>query len=225
MFPCVTPAHLSMPMKLLLGLLMSCALLAATAAGASHDSNNGGLVSQWLQLVKQTAQLPTRQKLRRINRFFNQRIRFQLDTDTWQTPDYWATPRETLIREAGDCEDFTIAKYISLLESGVDAGKLRLVYVNALSGLPQSALQQAHMVLAYYPESTAEPLILDNLTSEIRPASRRPDLIPVFSFNSEGLWVQDGKVASLPGPYLSNWQAVMKRMAQEGLYRTVPVME
>jgi hypothetical protein len=40
-------------------------------------------------------------------------------------------------------------------------------------------------VLAYYALPEAEPLILDNLISELRPASRRPDLTPVFSFNAE----------------------------------------
>lgn len=47
---------------------------------------------------------------------------------------------------------------------------------------------QAHMVLAYHAQPHAEPVILDNLISELRPASRRPDLTPVFSFNGDGLW-------------------------------------
>lgn len=40
------------------------------------------------------------------------------------------------------------------------------------------------MVVAYYPAPDAEPLILDNLLTTILPASERPDLIPVFSFNA-----------------------------------------
>ena len=51
------------------------------------------------------------------------------------------------------------------------------------------------MVLAYYPQPNTEPLILDNLVTSVRPASRRPDLTPVFSFNSEGLWKASARKA------------------------------
>ncbi len=53
-------------------------------------------------------------------------------------------PLEFLGSNAGDCEDFTIAKYFSLLELGVSDKKLRLVYVKTIE------LNQFHMVLAYY---------------------------------------------------------------------------
>ena len=91
----------------------------------------------------------------------------------------------------GDCEDFAIAKYFSLLAVGVPASQLRLVYVRLQLGAPGGP-SQAHMVLAYYASAQAEPLILDNLITDIRPASRRPDLTPVFSFNSDGLWQGNG---------------------------------
>jgi GGDEF domain-containing protein len=74
--------------------------------------------------------------------------------------------------------------------SGVPSASLRLVYVRAMlpasQGLP--ARSQAHMVLAHYEDRSEDPLILDNLVPEIRRASLRSDLTPVFSFNGEGLW-------------------------------------
>jgi len=74
------------------------------------------------------------------------------------------------------------------------------------------------MVLGYYPTPDAEPLILDNLVSEIRPASRRPDLFPIFSFTSEGLWVQGASTSSAdPTARLSRWRSVLQRMRAEGL--------
>jgi predicted transglutaminase-like cysteine proteinase len=106
----------------------------------------------------------------------------------WGQSDYWATPLETLAKGKGDCEDFTIAKYFTLLEAGLPNEQLRLIYVKARIGGAASNVTQAHMVLAYYSEPDAEPLILDNLITDIRPASRRPDLQPVFSFNSMGIW-------------------------------------
>jgi predicted transglutaminase-like cysteine proteinase len=158
------------------------------------------------------------ERLARVNTFFNRRLRFDDDSVVWKEPDYWATPLESLARGAGDCEDFAIAKYASLLVAGVSSERLRLIYVRARIGGPQSSLSQAHMVVGYYPTPDAEPLILDNLVGEIRPAGRRPDLFPVFSFTSEGLWVQGASTSSAdPTARLSRWRSVLQRMRDEGL--------
>jgi len=109
-------------------------------------------------------------------------MRFVSDQKHWNRKDYWATPVEFLSTYGGDCEDFSIAKYFTLIELGVPDERLRITYVKAV------LLNQAHMVLAYYEEAESEPLILDNLDREIRSASWRDDLTPVYSFNGEGLW-------------------------------------
>ena len=57
------------------------------------------------------------------------------------------------------------------------------MYVHAKSN------NQPHMVLAYYQHPNTEPLILDNLTTNITLASRRTDLKPVYSFNDNGVWI------------------------------------
>jgi predicted transglutaminase-like cysteine proteinase len=155
-------------------------------------------------------------RLTAINRFFNQRIAFREDSDLWGQRDYWASPLETLGKGAGDCEDFVIAKYFTLLTLGVPAHKMRLVYVNAMTGGP-AGISQAHMVLAYYATPASEPLVLDNLLGDIRPASRRPDLTPVFSFNSEGLWRgTSGNSAGDPAARLSRWRDVLAKARDEG---------
>jgi hypothetical protein len=78
------------------------------------------------------------------------------------------------------------------------------------------------MVLGYYPSPDAEPLILDNLIGDILPASRRPDLQPVFSFNSAGLWIGGASRSSAdPTARLSRWSRVLERMQTEGI--TLPV--
>jgi predicted transglutaminase-like cysteine proteinase len=152
-------------------------------------------------------------KLRSMNEFFNRAIVFKDDIDNWGVPDYWTGPIELLNRGQGDCEDYAIAKYFSLIAMGVSPAKMRMVYVRAQVG--SSIL--AHMVLAYYPEPTAEPLILDNLITDMRPASRRPDLAPVFSFNAEGLWQGVGSsTAGDPVARLSKWRDVLSRARAEG---------
>jgi predicted transglutaminase-like cysteine proteinase len=152
-------------------------------------------------------------RLRDMNDFFNRRLTFREDIVTWGMPDYWASPLESLDKRAGDCEDYAIAKYFSLVASGVPTAKLRMVYVRArLQG--QSL---AHMVLAYYSQPGVEPLILDNLRSEVLPASQRTDLTPVFSFNTEGLWQGTSQVtAGDPLARLSLWRELVAKVKGEG---------
>jgi predicted transglutaminase-like cysteine proteinase len=174
----------------------------------------------WQRLVAEAgAMAPAENKLRRVNEFFNRHIFFVEDQEVWGQSDYWATPMELLAKGKGDCEDFTIAKYFTLLNAGIADEQLRLVYVKARIGGPNSNLMQAHMVLAYYPTPDAEPLVLDNLITDIRPASRRPDLTPVFSFNSQGIWQgAGGKDPQGAGGIgrLSRWQDLLRRARLEG---------
>ncbi|MCL6264559.1 transglutaminase-like cysteine peptidase [Craterilacuibacter sp. RT1T] len=152
-------------------------------------------------------------KLKAVNQFINRRIRFADDVAIWQQSDYWASPLEMFAKGAGDCEDFAIAKYISLRSSGIEAAKLRLTYVKARIGGPDSNLSQAHMVLAYYPSPSAEPLVLDNLVTSILPASQRNDLTPVFSFNTEALWAGNTRSSV---DRLTRWRQVTERMRKDG---------
>lgn len=166
----------------------------------------------WQRLMDEGRDLPLMEKLNRTNRFFNG-ARFVDDQTIWNTADYWATPVEFLSRDAGDCEDFSVAKYFTLKNMGVDSEKLRLTYVKART------LNQAHMVLAYYPRPDAMPLILDNLDGEIKPADQRPDLEPVYSFNSDHLWLartrHDQVRAGSPAS-LEQWRRLQQRLEAEG---------
>lgn len=173
----------------------------------------------WQALLKNSQGLSTTDKLQQVNDFFNRRIQFGEDQVIWGQSDYWATPMETLAKGAGDCEDFSIAKYFSLLVLGVPADQLRLIYVKARIGGTASAVQQAHMVLAFYPSPDAEPLVLDNLINSIRPSSRRPDLQPIFSFNSQGVFAGaagDSALGAGGVGRLSVWADLLKRAREEG---------
>lgn len=152
-------------------------------------------------------------RLQTINRFFNQAIEFVGDMEAWGQIDYWASPVEMLAKGMGDCEDYALAKYFSLIAIGMPAAQLRMVYVRAQQG----GASVAHMVLAYYPTPGAEPFILDNLVDDIRAASARPDLTPVFSFNTEGLWQGvGGQVAGDPVARLSRWRDLLAKVRAEG---------
>jgi predicted transglutaminase-like cysteine proteinase len=224
---------LQRPGRLLLpaGLLLVCLLLFGGLGRAAPDfdlmaqlaDQRFGLegrraVIEWRDFLADAAELAPAEQLGAVNEFFNRRISFGDDIDIWGQVDYWATPMETLGMRRGDCEDFAIAKYVSLKLLGLPAEKLRLIYVRARIGGSYSQVSQAHMVLSYYPTPTSEPLILDNLISEIRPAGQRPDLLPVFSFNLESLWVGDASApAAEATARLSRWRDVVQRMRDEGL--------
>lgn len=167
-------------------------------------------ILDWDALIKNSANLPEADKLGEVNRFFNRTIRFTDDIRLWQQNDYWATPVEMLVKGAGDCEDYSIAKYFTLRRLGIPSEKLRITYVKALN------YNQAHMVLTYYASPTAEPLVLDNLINDIRPASQRKDLLPVYAFNAEGLYLAGSNTRKSDTKKLSRWQDILKKMRAEG---------
>jgi predicted transglutaminase-like cysteine proteinase len=172
------------------------------------------LLLDWQRMLGEARKTTETDKLRRVNDFINQRIAFDDDMSIWGQSDYWATPIELFGQGRGDCEDFAIAKYYSLIDLGIPINKLRLVYVKAVQTGPAGTFLQAHMVLAYYATPTADPLVLDNLNPRILPASRRSDLSPIFSFNSAGLWQGTGNNASASS--LSRWQDLLTRARAEG---------
>ncbi|TSA12772.1 MAG: sulfate adenylyltransferase [Betaproteobacteria bacterium] len=149
-----------------------------------------------------------------VNSFFN-RLRFVTDLAHWGVEDYWASPAEALASNGADCEDFTIAKYFTLKELGVPIQRLRLTYVKAVK------LNQAHMVLAYYAQPNTMPLILDNLINEVKPASERPDLIPVYSFNDDDLLiVRPGQrdVSAGNATQIRLWRDLLDKLEKELRY-------
>ena len=175
---------------------------------SQYDDDALERVQDWQQLLNDSHNLSIDEKLYQVNNFFNE-LDFIDDIKHWGKDDYWATPVEFLATHGGDCEDFVIAKYFSLIELGVPAEKLRLMYVTAIR------LRQAHMVLAYYEEPNSVPLVLDNINQRILPASRRRDLLPVYSFNGDGLWLakEQGRGQKVQQGGNNNlWNDLNKRM-------------
>ncbi|MFZ5841527.1 MAG: transglutaminase-like cysteine peptidase [Pseudomonadota bacterium] len=171
----------------------------------------------WQQLLTKP-NTDVRSTLTAVNLFFN-RIEFIPDSEHWAQHDYWATPVELLASNGGDCEDFSIAKYMTLIALGIPESQLRITYVKAVE------LNQAHMVLTWYEKPDAEPLVLDNLINEIKPASQRPDLIPVYSFNGADLWLaKERGSGQLIGrsERISPWRELLSRMARD--FRKAPFL-
>ncbi len=174
-----------------------------------YGSRAADRLKQWQELVDENQNMSELDKLELVNDFFN-RVRFIDDIVHWKKKDYWATPVELLATDAGDCEDYSIAKYFTLKALGVPQSKLNITYVKAVR------LNQAHMVLTYFETPKSIPLVLDNINKRILKATKRRDLVPVYSFNGEGLWLarQRGKGRSVKGgtSKLKQWNDLLNRL-------------
>ncbi|MHA6494269.1 transglutaminase-like cysteine peptidase [Pseudomonas borbori] len=204
----------------LLRILLASSVLPGAALAAELPSGNGDgfnrslgdmRLSSWHSLLANGGDAEDGVLLERVNQFVNRSVAFASDQDVWGEHDYWATPAQAITRGRGDCEDFAIAKYFGLLQLGVAAEKLRLTYVKDLTR------NQAHMVLAYYPSPSAQPLILDNLDSRVRIASERRDLLPVYSFNNLGVFLAKApQQVSQPANFLARWNDLSERALADG---------
>ncbi len=99
-----------------------------------YGQRAGLRTESWRRLVEQgrKAHWDERRALTEVNRFFNQLL-FIDDIKLWGMKDYWAMPQEFLGAAGGDCEDYSISKYFTLLELGIPEEKMRMVYVKALA--------------------------------------------------------------------------------------------
>ena len=148
-------------------------------------------------------------KLKVVNDFFNQ-IPYQSDIKTWGKKDYWATRLEFLGKDRGDCEDYAIAKFFTLKQMGVSTKKMYLTYAKSRK------YKVAHMVLTYFKTPKSIPLVLGNYNKKILPADKRRDLIPVYSFNGEELYLAKQKSLGKLVPNGMNknkkWDVLMKKI-------------
>ncbi len=171
------------------------------------------MLREWQNLILSNTSISDIDKLKKVNQFFNQ-LEFVNDIDNWGEDDYWATPVEFIVCQAGDCEDFTIAKYFTLYAMGVPEEKLSLTYVKALK------YNAHHMVLTYDSTLGAEPLILDNIVNTVKPASERSDLIPIYRFNGTNLWLAEqqerGKLVG-SSSRIKRWQNLLEKMQKKSI--------
>lgn len=155
-------------------------ILLTSYARRQYGARTVRAAESWQVMQARAAALDEQGRLRMVNAFWNDALVAGEDLALWGQVDYWATPLESLAKGAGDAEDYVIGKYFSLLSLGVPPDRLRFVYARARVG----GRSVAHMVLGYYPQPRSEPLVLDNLVNRVLPASARPDLMPVFSFDA-----------------------------------------
>lgn len=120
------------------------------------------------------------EKMAKLNRFINHAQPYREDYANFRKPDHWTSPIEFL-KHAGDCEDFAIIKFFSLLELGFSNDQLRIVVVNDLRrGLPHAVLSVTL--------NNGEVYILDSLRD--RPVRHEyfRHYKPIYSVNLSTRW-------------------------------------
>jgi len=138
----------------------------------------------WEGFIKDMAGPPSEAMLAKVNRYMN-RSPYIVDPVNWGVPDYWATPQEFFFKD-GDCEDYAISKYVTLLRLGVKPAQMRLVI------LQDENLRAAHAVLAVLVDG--KQYILDNQIDQVLTHDRILHYRPVYSINQDGWWLHQGSV-------------------------------
>ena len=167
-----------------------------------------------VKLLNKIDKYTEHQKLKEINNFFN-KVKYNTDMNVWHVRDYWATREEFLDKGEGDCEDYVIAKYFSLRQLGISENKIFLTYVKAIK------YRESHMVLTYFINRKAIPLVLDNINHKILPSTKRRDLRPLFSFNGEKIYMAKqrglGRVVPQGKINLKQWSNLILKIKRENL--------
>jgi predicted transglutaminase-like cysteine proteinase len=133
---------------------------------------------EWIKLLEEVRGKPPEYQLGKINYYMN-RHRYIIDPINWGVRDYWAVPAQ-FFRKDGDCEDYAIAKYMSLRALGWDADKLRIIVLQDLN------LRIAHAILAVY--MVDKVLLLDNQISIVVDSRQVRHYKPFYAVNENGWW-------------------------------------
>lgn len=78
------------------------------------------------------------------------------------------------------------------------------------------------MVLTYFKTPKSEPLVLGNYNHKILPASKRRDLIPIYNFNGDALFLaqkkgKQGKVLKKNSKTHKKWDMLISNIKRNKL--------
>jgi len=150
----------------------------ARSGGCSAQKLNTCNFKKWMDFLNTLRKKDLVSQIRAVNDYMN-RAPYITDPVNWGQKDFWAAPGEFMAK-FGDCEDYAIAKYISLRLLGYKDDNLRVVAVKDLN------LKIGHAVLIVYYKG--KPYVLDNQIKQVVPASKIKHYLPVFSINASAWW-------------------------------------
>lgn len=133
---------------------------------------------KWSEFLESIEGKDRLEKIIAVNEYQNT-AKYLTDLVNWKISDYWATPGE-FFRRNGDCEDYAIAKYMSLRRIGFTPADMRILVVKDLN------LKLGHAILVVYNEGRA--LILDNQIRQVIDSTRIRHYKLQYSINEEYWW-------------------------------------
>lgn len=152
-----------------------------------NDSAHNATMHKWKSEIVGLRGLPLEEMAIKVNAMMND-VRYVRDTRNYGRSDFWATPVEFMER-GGDCEDYAIAKYISLRALGVPESRMRIAIVH------DRQQNTPHAVLVVYTDTKA--LVLDNQNQFVKDASEIKHYKPIFSLNRSGWWLHRSQGATM----------------------------
>jgi len=168
---------------------------------------------RYVELKKKVKDFRLIKKLSHINSFYNKILPVH-DATKYKVDDHWSTPKEFLINGKGDCEDYAIAKYFTLIETGIPKEKLFLSIVKV------KGEANYHMVLLYIENKKSMPLVLDNLSFKVVPFDIRKKLKPKVIFNEKEAYIlKDKKIykkAKINWGKVNKWELLLNRVYKKG---------
>jgi predicted transglutaminase-like cysteine proteinase len=135
-------------------------------------------VKKWMAFLLTIKDKSPAEQVEAVNQYMNS-IKFVADADNYGASDYWATPIEFLAR-GGDCEDYAIAKYVSLVALGFSKDQLRLAIVN------DRVMRAPHATLIVYDGTSKK--VLDNQNPSVADASQITRYVPIYSISQVAWW-------------------------------------
>lgn len=134
---------------------------------------------KFLAIVDQGRALVGRARIGVINRAINLSIMAVSDMTQWGVEDRWSPPLETFATGKGDCEDYAIAKYAALIETGIAAADVKLMIVR------NTAASEDHAVTAVRLDGAW--IILDNRWLRLVEDTAMAQAVPLFALEAEGV--------------------------------------
>ncbi len=152
------------------------------AAAAENNCKAGAFnkchYAKWGKMLEKAEKQKPMKQLVTVNKFMNSH-KYIVDPINWGVEDYWAVPSEFL-NKFGDCEDYSIAKFMSLRALGWKAEDMRVVVLQDMN------LKAMHAVLAV--KFKGKSYILDNQISLVVEDNRIHHYKPIFSVSESGWW-------------------------------------
>jgi predicted transglutaminase-like cysteine proteinase len=172
-----------------------------------HGNISKNRIMDYEATVKSLMPKSKSEQLLKVNFYLNQLLP-QYDAVIQKQEDYWATPKEFLIAGYGDCEDYVIIKYFTLLKIGFDKNKLFMTTVH------EKYSGGYHMVLSYFEEKNKSPFILDNLSFKVLDLKTREDLEADLFINSNGVYKMKNNHLIKEYNYSQQFQDLLKKVQQ-----------